>query len=120
LGIPSSIYKPYFAPFWIQQRVLHLLVTSSTKNRRLTYSEFQSNISALDEDEDSVPTSHDLLGRYLGGQDFKADDVVCPAYIPPHPDHMSSPEIPDCLFSIILARGMQRKPHPNIPCTSST
>ncbi|KIM49346.1 hypothetical protein M413DRAFT_15448 [Hebeloma cylindrosporum] len=76
LGIPSSTYKPYFAPFWIQQRILHLLVIGSTKNRRLTYSEFQNTIATLDEDEVSVPTSNDLLGRELGGQDLKADEVI--------------------------------------------
>ena len=92
LGVPSSTYKPYFTPFWIQQRILHLLVTSSTKNRRLTYSEFQKNIATLDEDEESVSTSNELLGRNLGGQDFKADAVVRPAWIPPYPDRMSSPQ----------------------------
>jgi len=92
LGVPSSTYKPYFTPFWIQQRILHLLVTSSTKNRRLTYSEFQSNIATLDEGEESVPKSNELLGRNLGGEDFKADAVVCPAWMPLYPGHMSSPQ----------------------------
>lgn len=76
LGIPNAAYTPFYTPFWIQHRILHILVTMSLKNQRTTYKDFVDNLKKIDNLDDSVVTARLVLGRDLGKTDIETDDVV--------------------------------------------
>lgn len=79
LDAPSSIYHRFFAPFWMQHRLLHLLVNASLDNSRLTYLEFCENLQLLDEGDDcgiSSSSSYAVLNRGFNEDDLKSDAVV--------------------------------------------
>lgn len=75
LGIPNSSYASFYTPFWIQHRILHILVAMSLENQRATYQDLVDNLKEMDLD-DSFPTARLLLGRDLRKIDIEADDVV--------------------------------------------
>jgi DNA (cytosine-5)-methyltransferase 1 len=75
LGLPSRQYIHLFRPYWLQHRILHLLVVASTDSR-LTYEAFKDNIQKFDEAEDNIVTSLSILGRNLTTQDAESPDVV--------------------------------------------
>ncbi|KAF9469258.1 hypothetical protein BDZ94DRAFT_1244081 [Collybia nuda] len=50
LDTPSALYQPLFIPFWTQHRILHLLVTHSLKNPRITYEQFLDIVSQSDDE----------------------------------------------------------------------
>lgn len=76
LGFPSEQYRPFYKPFWIKHRLLHLLVVASNKNSRLTYKELKETVQDLDEAEESVVTSLSVMGRSLTERDLDSPDVV--------------------------------------------
>ena len=76
LGSPSRQYNHLFRPFWLRHRILHLLVTASTEQTRLTYEAFKDKIQQFDEAEDSITTSLSILGRKLRKQDAESSEVV--------------------------------------------
>lgn len=76
LGIPNASYTPFYTPFWIQHRILHILVTMSLENQRTTYKDFVDNLKKIDNLDDSVVTARLVLGRDLGKTDIETDDVV--------------------------------------------
>ncbi|KAF8163400.1 S-adenosyl-L-methionine-dependent methyltransferase [Crassisporium funariophilum] len=79
LGFPSATYNPFFRPFWIQHRVLHLLIVASLNNRRMTWKAFTENLQDFDHSEESVTTAEEILGREIDQEDLESDDVL--AYI---------------------------------------
>lgn len=78
LGLPCRQYIHLFRPFWIRHRILHLLVTASADQTRLTYQTFKDNIQDLDDAqaEDNIGTTLSILGRNLTEQDVESSDVV--------------------------------------------
>lgn len=78
LDSPSPTYHMFFSPFWVQHRLLHLLINSSLENPRLTYTEFIENLQSVDESDDCgiVSSSYSILNRGLHEEDLKSDDVV--------------------------------------------
>ena len=74
LDSPSPAYEPLFTPFYIQHRVLHLLVTVSLENPRITYDDF---IDSLHRETNENLTIYTFLGRELTREDVESDTVVC-------------------------------------------
>jgi DNA (cytosine-5)-methyltransferase 1 len=74
LESPSPGYEPLFTPFYIQHRVLHLLVTMSLERPRITYDEFIDSLR-METDENFI--SYAFLGRGLTWNDVESDTVVC-------------------------------------------
>ncbi|GLB34766.1 putative cytosine specific DNA methyltransferase replication foci [Lyophyllum shimeji] len=84
LDMPSDQYRPLFVPFWIQHRVLHLLVTAAIKTPRISYDKFLEGLEecgSTDADAGINPPNEDfvaclrMLGRTLTKNDFELDDV---------------------------------------------
>lgn len=76
LDSPSAAYKPFFTSFYIQHRLLHLLVTTSLKEPRITYDQF---VDSLHRETDENLITYDFLGRELAREDLESDTVS--AYI---------------------------------------
>jgi DNA (cytosine-5)-methyltransferase 1 len=76
LDTPSDLYSPFFSPFWIQHRILHLIVSQSLENPRLTYETFISSLEVTPETPDSVAIAIKVIGRGLTESDVQSDDVV--------------------------------------------
>ncbi|KAF8965236.1 S-adenosyl-L-methionine-dependent methyltransferase [Flammula alnicola] len=76
LGTPSNLYRPFFSPFWIRHRLLHLLVTSALDNPRITHTKFLDDLPSLDQADDSVATAEVILGRGLRKEDIQSEDVT--------------------------------------------
>lgn len=76
LDSPSSLYSSFFTPFWTQHRILHLVVTSSLDNRRITFDQFISSLQVTPLTSDSIAISMKMLGRELNKEDVESDEVV--------------------------------------------
>ena len=76
LDTPSTIYSPFFSPFWIQHRILHLIVTQSWANPRLTYDTFIKSLEITPESPDSVAIAIKVIGRSLTESDVQSDNAV--------------------------------------------
>ncbi|KAG6844921.1 hypothetical protein H0H87_002405 [Tephrocybe sp. NHM501043] len=78
LSIPSQQYKPFYAPFWIQHRVLHALVNLVLRNPQATFEEFTESFSDVNGDEsarENAIASVHVLGRVITEADIQSDDV---------------------------------------------
>jgi len=75
LGLPSRQYIHLFRPYWLQHRILHLLVNAST-DPRLTYKTFKDKIQHFDEAEDNIVNTRSILGRKLRTEDAESPEVV--------------------------------------------
>lgn len=63
-----------FTLFYIQHRLLHLLVTTSLERPRITYDEF---IDLLCTETPENLATYTFLGRDLTQEDLESDTVVC-------------------------------------------
>ncbi|KAF9535246.1 S-adenosyl-L-methionine-dependent methyltransferase [Crepidotus variabilis] len=72
LAQPSKEYQPFFRPFWVMHRILHVLLATSKDRNRLTYAEFTNEISLLDDLVDALVSSKKILGRPLNQQDVES------------------------------------------------
>ena len=81
LDSPSAGYKPLFTLFYIQHRLLHLLVTRSLERPRITHDEF---IDSLCEETPENLATYTFLGRELTQEDLESDTVVCIDLTPRH------------------------------------
>ncbi|KDR81704.1 hypothetical protein GALMADRAFT_239835 [Galerina marginata CBS 339.88] len=70
---PSDFYVSYFVEFWIQQRLVHLLVNACIEDARITYQDFVENLQHLDQSDNAVATATVILGRELNEDDLKAE-----------------------------------------------
>jgi DNA (cytosine-5)-methyltransferase 1 len=72
LDAPSMLYHAYFINFWLNHRVLHLLVTSALANPGITLSKFLQS----PEMEEDTPVISQTLGRPLTRDDILSEDTV--------------------------------------------
>lgn len=76
LDTPSALYSPFFDGFWLQHRILHLVVSASQENPRITYEQFIQSLKVSTDSSDAVALSMKFLGRELTKDDVDSDDVV--------------------------------------------
>ena len=76
LDTPSSTYSPFFSSFWIQHRILHLIVSRSLTESRVTYPDFVDSLKVTPETPDSIAISVKIIGRELTEADVESDEVV--------------------------------------------
>ncbi|KAF9473771.1 S-adenosyl-L-methionine-dependent methyltransferase [Pholiota conissans] len=76
---PSGIFNPYFSPFWLQHHFLHLVVSASIEDPRITYTQFVDQLLDIDKKADFIVPSEAILDRKLRPEDLESDDVL--AYI---------------------------------------
>ncbi|KAG9318606.1 hypothetical protein JVU11DRAFT_699 [Chiua virens] len=76
LDIPSLLYKPFYTSFWLQHRILHLVVSSAISNPRLSYDVFIHSLHVTPASDDDVAISLKILGRSITEHDVKSDDVT--------------------------------------------
>lgn len=76
LDTPSAIYAAFFADFWLQHRILHLVVTAAIANGRITFDAFIGSLKVTPETSDAIAISIKMLGRELTQDDVESDDVV--------------------------------------------
>ncbi|KZP21168.1 S-adenosyl-L-methionine-dependent methyltransferase [Athelia psychrophila] len=79
LAEPSVKYRPYFIGFWIQHRMLHLVVKAALKDARTSLAEFVASLEDTENTPNSIAIAQKMLGRELTAEDLNADDVQ--AYI---------------------------------------
>jgi hypothetical protein len=72
---PSKLYRPYFISFWLQHRVLHLLVTSALANSSITLAKFFK----LPQVKADALIISQMLGRPLVRDDMLSENTVRPA-----------------------------------------
>lgn len=76
LDSPSAIYSTFFTGFWLQHRILHLVVTAATANRRVTFDDFIDSLKVTPATSDAIAVAIKILGRELTEEDVESDDVV--------------------------------------------
>jgi DNA (cytosine-5)-methyltransferase 1 len=76
LDMPSATYSPFFTGFWLQHRVLHLVVTAAMTNARITFDAFIASLKVTPETSDAIAIPIKILGRELTEDDVESDDVV--------------------------------------------
>lgn len=76
LDTPSVMYSPFFNEFWLRHRMLHLVVSASQENPRITYDQFIRSLKISADSSDAVALSMKILGRELTKDDVESDDVV--------------------------------------------
>lgn len=76
LDTPSDKYRPFFIPFWIKHRILHLVVSLSLKNLRITYDTFIELLSKPSEADDDNLIALKFIRRALNKNDVESPDVV--------------------------------------------
>jgi DNA (cytosine-5)-methyltransferase 1 len=81
LDMPSSTYSPFFSGFWLQHRILHLVVTAAMANTRITFDEFIASLKVTPETSDAIAVAIKVLGRELTENDVESDDVVSLIYV---------------------------------------
>ncbi|KAG6851305.1 hypothetical protein H0H93_011741 [Arthromyces matolae] len=90
LDRPSEQYRPYFLPFWIKHRSLHMVLDNILSDRHTSYDELVTSLSDTAGESctrEAVLTSLRVLGRVLTEDDIQSDEVK--AYIIGHlPDFL--------------------------------
>jgi DNA (cytosine-5)-methyltransferase 1 len=76
LDMPSATYSPFFTGFWLQHRILHLVVTAAMTNSRITFDAFIASLQVTPESSDAIAIAMKVLGRELTEEDVQSDDVV--------------------------------------------
>lgn len=76
LDMPSVSYAPFHIGFWLQHRILHLIVSSAQADSRITYEKFLSSLKITPDSSDAVAISMKMLGRELDREDVESDVVV--------------------------------------------
>ena len=76
LDMPSAIYSPFFIDFWLQHRILHLVVTAAMANGRITFDRFIASLEVTPDTSDAIAIAIKMLGRELSQHDVESDDVV--------------------------------------------
>jgi len=72
-----NLYEDHFSTFWLQTRILNLLINASINNIHLTKDQFSHNLAVFDEnDAISSTPAVDIIGRDLCEDDMDNDDVV--------------------------------------------
>ena len=87
LDMPSVTYSPFFTGFWLQHRVLHLVVTAAITNARITYDAFIKSLKVTPDSSDAVAIAVKMLGRELVEDDIKSDEVVSFTLVMPRTLH---------------------------------
>lgn len=77
LGKPSASYQEYFAPFWGQVYILHLVIAEAMREPRITYDLFLQRFHKLSSHRNPVASTTSILGHKIDQDDVEQDDVVC-------------------------------------------
>ncbi|TFY70272.1 hypothetical protein EVG20_g2746 [Dentipellis fragilis] len=75
LGLPADTYLSFFAKFWLQHRLLHLVVSAALDNPRTALPEFVKSLGTTVDPFDAVVKPHAILGREIVEEDLYAEDV---------------------------------------------
>ncbi|KAI0064526.1 S-adenosyl-L-methionine-dependent methyltransferase [Artomyces pyxidatus] len=76
LETPSPTYQPFFLPFWLKHRVLHLIVSTAMFAERTTYEKFITSLQLSESSSDDAAAALDVLGREITEEDLNCDDVM--------------------------------------------
>ncbi|RDB21087.1 DNA (cytosine-5)-methyltransferase 1A [Hypsizygus marmoreus] len=79
LDSPSPKYTSFFTPFWIQHRLLHLLVTAALEDMGIDRDDFLESLQFTETADEEVTMAYTFIGRELNQSDLESDDVT--AYI---------------------------------------
>ncbi|KAA1469421.1 S-adenosyl-L-methionine-dependent methyltransferase [Dentipellis sp. KUC8613] len=75
LGLPADTYLPFFVKFWLQHRLLHLVVSTALDNPRTALPEFVQSLGTIVDPFDAFVKPHAILGRNIVEEDLHAEDV---------------------------------------------